>query len=96
MIEIGRLTLETILGMSAAELAGEPQRGKRKGSVRHHGSQPGSVRVAGKRDRLDRPRLRDKENHEVAVPAYSTLKEDPKSADRALGRVLAGISVGDL
>ena len=90
--ELGRLMLETVLSMSAAQIAGEPQRGKRKGEVRHHGSQPGSVRLAGKRVQVRRPRLRARDGHEVPVPAYETLRRDPRQADRALSRVLAGVS----
>ncbi len=39
LLEIGRLALETVLSMSAAEVAGEPHRGREKGAVLHHGSQ---------------------------------------------------------
>jgi len=95
MLEIGRLTLETVLAMSAVQLAGEPQRGRRKGQVRHHGSQPGSVKLGGRRVQLDRPRLRDRNGHEVAVRAYEILKSDPKSGERALSRVLKGVSTRD-
>lgn len=92
MLEIGRLTLETVLSLSAVEVAGEPARGKRKGEVRHHGSQPGHVKLGGKRIQVDRPRLRDRAGHEVAVPAYGVLKTDPKAGERALNRVLRGVS----
>jgi transposase-like protein len=90
--ELGKLTLETILSMSAVQLAGEPQRGKKKGQVRHHGSQAGNVKIAGRRIQIERPRLRSKDGKEVAVPAYETLRVDPESADRALSRVMKGIS----
>jgi putative transposase len=95
IIEIGRLTLETVLNMSAVEAAGEPQRGKKKDEIRHHGSQPGNVKIGGKRIQVERPRLRSKDGHEVPVPAYEILKKDPKRADRALTRVLAGVSSRD-
>ena len=54
--ELGRLTLETILSMSAIEIAGEPQRGKKKGGVLHHGSQRGHVKLSGKRIEVEHPR----------------------------------------
>ena len=92
LLEIGRLTLETVLSMSAVDVAGEPRRGKEKGPVRHHGSQPGRLMVGGKRIQVDRPRLRSKDGHEVGVPAYEALSRDPKQADRVLSRVLKGIS----
>jgi transposase-like protein len=90
--ELGRLTLETILSMSAVEVAGEPKRGKKKGAVLHHGSQRGHVNVSGKRIPVDHPRLRSRDGKEIPVPAYETLKHDPDSADRALSRVMRGIS----
>ncbi len=92
LLEIGRLALETVLSMSAAEVAGEPHRGREKGAVLHHGSQPGRVVLGGKRIQLSRPRLRSKDGHEVGVPAYETLRKDPKQADRVLSRVVRGIS----
>jgi len=95
IIELGRLTIETVLNMSAEEVAGPPARGKKKGDIRHHGSQPGNVKVGGKRVQVARPRLRSRDGKEVPVAAYETLKVDPKRADRALGRVLAGVSTRD-
>ena len=92
LVDLGLLALETILSMSAVDVAGEPRRGKEKGLVRHHGSQPGRVTLGGKRIQLDRPRLRSKDGHEVAVPAYEALSRDPKQADRVLARVVKGIS----
>ena len=92
LTELGKLTLETILSMSAVQVAGEPCRGKKKGDVRHHGSQGGNVKVAGRRIQVDHPRLRTKGGKEVPVPAYETLKSDPASADRALSRVMKGVS----
>lgn len=90
--QIGRLTVESILGMSAIEVAGVPERGKKGGEIYHYGSQSGNVKVGGKRVQVERPRLRSKEGKEVKVPAYEILKDDPKSGQRALERVLKGVS----
>ena len=90
--QIGRLTIESILGMSAIEVAGTPERGKKGEDVYHYGSQSGNVKVGGKRIQVERPRLRSKDGKEVKVPAYEILKEDPKSGQRALERVLKGVS----
>jgi putative transposase len=95
ILDIGRLTIETVLNMSAEDAAGPPQRGKRKGDIRHHGSQPGNVKVGGKRVQVDRPRLRTRSGQEAPLAAYELLKTDPKRADRALSRVLAGVSTRD-
>src|SRR5258706_235720 len=37
--EVGRIIVESLLGASAIEVAGEPRRGKEKGEVRHYGLQ---------------------------------------------------------
>jgi putative transposase len=95
LLEIGKLTLETLLGMSAVQVAGEPSRGKPKGEIRHHGSQLGRVVIGGRRIQVERPRLRSKAGREVLIPAYEALKSDPKSAERTLSRVLAGVSTRD-
>lgn len=96
ILELGVLTIETVLALSAIDVAGEPERGRRKaGEVRHHGSQKGNVKVGGKRVQIDKPRLRSREGREVQVPAYEVLRSDPKSGDRALTRVLKGISTRD-
>lgn len=92
IVDLGKLTLDTVLAMSAAQVGGEPQRGKKKGEILHHGWQGGRVYVSGKRLKVDKPRLRRRGGKEVAVPAYETMRKDPKSADRALARVVKGIS----
>jgi putative transposase len=89
---LGKLSLETILGMSAAQVGGEPQRGRKKGDVLHYGSQRGRVKLSGKSVQLDKPRLRTRDGKEVKVPAYETLKKDPGSGDRVLARVIKGVS----
>ncbi len=55
LTDLGRLTLETLLSMSAVEVAGEPRSGREKGPVRYHGSQAGLVDVGGKRDSSRQP-----------------------------------------
>jgi len=96
VMDIGMLALKTILDLSAIELAGEPRRGKLKpGDVRHHGSQPGSVRLGGRRVQVERPRLRTRSGEEAEVPAYELLRQDPRKGERALKRVLKGVSTRD-
>lgn len=93
ILDIGLLALKTVLNLSAIEVAGEPCRGRPKpGPVRHHGSQMGSVKVGGKRVQVERPRLRTRCGEEVDVPAYEVLRLDPKAGERALSRVLKGVS----
>jgi hypothetical protein len=56
--QIGRQTIETILLLSAQEVAGTRTPGKPSGEVRWHGSQPGRVMLADRAVRVNRPRLR--------------------------------------
>jgi putative transposase len=90
--EIGVQTLETILVLSAEEVAGPRRPGKARGEVRHYGSQPGRIRLADRKVKLKRPRLRHKTKGEVAVPAYEALRQDRGLAQHLLGALLRGLS----
>ena len=90
--EIGVQTLETMLVLSAEEVAGPRRPGKARGEVRHYGSQPGRIRLADRKVKLKRPRLRHKTKGEVAVPAYEALRKDRGLAQHLLGALLRGLS----
>jgi putative transposase len=90
--EIGVRTLETILVLSAEQVAGPRQPGKARGEVRHYGSQPGRIRLADRKVKLKRPRLRHKTKGEVAVPAYEALRQERGLAQHLLGALLRGLS----
>ncbi len=89
---IGRQTIETILNLSAQEMAGVRAPGKRGGDVRWHGSQAGRVALADRQIQVKRPRLRHKQEGEVAVPAYEALEESGATTERMMGALLRGIS----
>lgn len=67
---IGRKTIETLLALSAKQVAGAQTPGKASGDIRWHGSQNGRVMLADRQLKVKRPRLRHKEKGEVKVPAY--------------------------
>jgi putative transposase len=74
LIEVmGRASIEAVLGLSARQVAGEPQQGKAQaGKVGWHGPQPGRVNLKERKLRVQRPRLRKKgrgAGGEVPVPA---------------------------
>ncbi len=54
----GRATIEAVLELSAMQVAGEPQRGRRDGEVIWHGRQPGQVRLSDRKLKVQRIRLR--------------------------------------
>lgn len=90
--ELGRKTIETILGLSAQQVAGERAPGKARGEVRWHGSQPGRVMLRDRQMQVTRPRLRHKREGEVKVPAYEALGNNSATAERMLGALLRGVS----
>ncbi len=95
---MGRATIEAVLRMSAEELAGPRQQGKRsEREVYYHGTQKGRVALKERQLRVDKPRLRKKqpregEPGEVEIPAYAALQKDTRLADRMLEIMMAGVS----
>jgi putative transposase len=89
---IGRQTIETILTLSAQEVAGARTPGKATGDIRWHGSQTGRVMLADRQVKVKRPRLRHKREGEVSVPAYEALQDNGATAQRMMGALLRGVS----
>jgi transposase-like protein len=95
---MGRATIEAVLQMSAAQLAGPKQQGQRTNrDVVYHGTQKGRVALKERQLRIDKPRLRQRrrvegESGEVEVPAYAALQKDARLADRMLEIMMAGVS----
>jgi transposase-like protein len=90
--ELGRQTLETILMLSAEQVAGAKTPGKASGEIRWHGSQPGHVNLADRKVEVKRPRLRHKTEGEVKVPAYEALREDGRVGQHMLNALMRGLS----
>ena len=58
---VGRVTVQTVLEMPAAQLAGPPQQGKRRaGEMVWYGKQGGSVYLQERKLKVLRPRLRQR------------------------------------
>lgn len=93
---MGRASIEAVLGLSARQVAGEPQQGKaRSGEVGWHGTQPGRVNLKERTLRVQRPRLRKKgrgAGGEVPVPAYEAMREEATTGQRMLEILLNGVS----
>jgi putative transposase len=95
---MGRATIEAVLLMSAAQLAGPKQQGKKSDrDVVYHGSQKGRVPLKERELRVDKPRLRRKnppegEPGEVEIPAYKAIRENGGLAGRMLEILIAGVS----
>lgn len=90
--EIQIQTLETILVLSAEQIAGARTPGKASGEIRWHGSQPGKVKLTDREVKVKRPRLRHKTQGEVKIPAYEKLRQDRGLQQHMLGALMRGIS----
>lgn len=93
---MGRATIEVVLLLSAEQMAGPKQRGKRSpdGEACWYGSQPGVVSLAERKLRVTKPRLRKKgvgQGGEVAVPAYEAMRSG-RLRERMLEILLSGVS----
>ncbi len=95
---MGRATIEAVLLMSAAQVAGPKQQGKKSDrDIAYHGSQKGRVALKERELRIDKPRLRRKnpkpgEPGEVEIPAYEAMRANGRLADRMLEILIAGVS----
>jgi len=93
--QLGKVTLEAVLAISAEQVAGPPHPGRPGGAIRRHGEQRGVVALGGQRVRVQKPRLRRKgggEGAEVAVPAYAAMQDDESLRERLLSIVMRGVS----
>ena len=90
--ELSLKTLETILALSAEQIAGPRTPGKTSGPIRWHGSQPGVVALADRKVKVRRPRLRHKREGEVAVLAYQAMRKYKNLGKRMLGALMRGVS----
>lgn len=90
--EIQIQTLETILTLSAEQIAGARTPGKTSGNIRWHGTQRGRVQLADREVKVKRPRLRHKTEGEVKIPAYEKLREDRGLGQHMLGALMRGVS----
>ena len=94
---IGRAGIEALLMVSAQQVAGTRQPGKKRpaGDVRWYGRQRGRVQLDERKLPVERPRLRKKTDDretEVAVPAYEAMQVNGQLTQRVLQILLAGVS----
>ena len=92
---LGRASLEAVLQLSAATVAGPPHQGKAGGEVRRHGSQAGVVCLSTQKVRVNKPRLRRKgggQQAEVSIPAYEAMQRDLALGEKLSAILLRGVS----
>ncbi len=92
---LGRATIETVLRLSAEQIAGPPHPGKAGGVVGWHGREVGTVCLKERKLRVTKPRLRQKgkrQDGEVRIPAYEAMRQGEKLSSRMLEILLRGVS----
>jgi len=93
---VGRVTLQTVLHMSAEQVAGPPQQGKsREHPIFWHGRQGGSVYLKERKLAVEKPRLRERtrgNGKEVPIPAYEAMQDRAGMGARMLEILLHGVS----
>ncbi len=90
MLEIGRLTAETIMYMEREEKAG-PDYHPTSPGLHKWASQRGSIYVGDQKISVEHPRLRSPDG-EVSLRTYEQLKQRDGFSEKLLGQVLRGMS----
>lgn len=93
--DLGRSTLEAVLLISAAGIAGEAHQGKTGGEVVRHGRQRGVVPLGNRKMRVERPRLRARgggSGAEREVPAYTAMRHDRRLGSQVLETLMRCVS----
>src|SRR5947209_18234149 len=85
---MGRASIEAVLELSAAQIAGPPQQGKtRAADLVWQGTQAGRVCLKERPLKGNKPRWRNKgrgANKEVPVPAYQARQQNSATGERML------------
>jgi len=91
----GKAAIESVLLLSAQQVAGPKQPGKITGDIGWHGRQQGVVSLSERKLRIEKPRLRKKgrgRGKEVAVPAYEAMVMNSRLGSRILEILMKGVS----
>ena len=93
LVPLGLMQVEELLDEEVTALAGEHY-ARKAASIggRRHGSNPGTVSLAGQRVPIRVPRVRSVAGSELPLRSYEALRGEGAVNDRLLKRVLYGIS----
>lgn len=92
---VGRAAIETVLRLSAEQVAGPRHPGRKGGDLGWHGVEQGTVCLKERKLRVKRPRVRKKgegKGGEVPIPAYEAMSREEALASRMLEILLRGVS----
>jgi putative transposase len=92
---VGKAAIESVLFLSAQQIAGPKQPGRITGDIGWHGRQAGVVSLSERKLRIEKPRLRKKgkgAGKEVAIPAYDAMAMNSRLGSRILEILMKGVS----
>jgi putative transposase len=93
LVPLGLMHVKETLDQEVTALAGERYARKEAATRgRRHGSNPGTVGLAGQRVAIRVPRVRSVTESEIPLRSYDALSRDHEANDLLLKRVLYGIS----
>ncbi len=93
LVPLGLLHIHELLDQEVTALAGERYARKQASTRgRRHGTNPGTVGLAGQRVPIEVPRVRGVSGREIPLRGYAALSGDREVNDLLLKRVLYGIS----
>ena len=92
---VGKAAIESVLLLSARQIAGPKQPGRITGDIGWHGRQFGVVSLSERKLRIEKPRLRKRgkgAGKEVAIPAYQAMVTNSRLGSRILEILMRGVS----
>jgi len=92
---VGKAAIESVLLLSAQQIAGPKQPGRIRGDIGWYGRQSGVVSLSERKLRIEKPRLRKKgkgAGKEVAIPAYEAMVMNSRLGCRILEILMKGVS----
>jgi len=92
---VGKAAIESVLLLSARQIAGPKQPGRITGDIGWHGRQAGVVSLSQRKLRIEKPRLRKKgkgDGKEVAIPAYQAMATNSRLGSRIVEILMKGVS----
>ena len=93
LVPLGLMHVSELLDQEVTDLAGERYARKATSTRgRRHGSNPGTVGLAGQRVPIRVPRVRSVAGSEIPLRSYDALSGDREASELLLKRVLYGIS----
>jgi putative transposase len=92
---VGKAAIESVLLLSAQQIAGQKQPGKLTDDIIWHGRQNGVVSLSQRKLRIEKPRLRKKgkgSGKEIDIPAYQAMATNSRLGSRILEILMKGVS----